>query len=175
MEGISEEEKAKLYLERLESLWNDSRKEVLQRITQRDTYFIRMSILIGATFVGTIKHAGILFVAPIIALYYSILIFHSYQIHKALASYMRDELEVKIQGLLGQDYLEYEQMFKSKNLVGVRSWMYEKLTLAISCIVGLAALFVDAKNVEIALILSSCALCSWYWHQFGKNIPSDLG
>ncbi|MBL4660668.1 MAG: hypothetical protein JKY19_09945 [Alcanivoracaceae bacterium] len=162
-----------LYLNRLEALWNESRDEIKQRILQRDNYFIRLAITLGAILIGSLKYQSIMFLLPIITLYFTILMVHSYQIHQALAKYMRDELEVKIKSLLNSDgkntYLEFEEMFYSVSLVGVRSWLSIWLPHVASIITILITSIVDVEMSGIILMIFSSLVCSIFWYYYTKN------
>lgn len=167
---MNSDEKEKLYLSRLEELWKESRDEIKQRITQRDNYFIRMSISFGIILAGSLKYEAVVFIMPIVALYFTILTVHSYQIHVALSEYMRDELEIKIQqflfpgtGAINKPYLEYEQMSSDKSLVGVRSWLCKWLPYFVSIIAIVIAFILDSTEIDKIIILSSCAICSSFW------------
>lgn len=151
MSALSEENK--LYLARLESLWQESRDEIKQRITQRDNYFIRMSITFAAIIVGTIKYKFIVFLLPIVALYFAVLLTSSYKIHDALSSYMCNELEAKIKTILigcgNSTYQEYEEMFNSIKLVGVRSWLTDYLVYLISTVSIVIAIVIGPPITEM--------------------------
>jgi len=168
MEKLGELDKEKLL--RLEALWKEARDEVRQRISQRDSFFIRMYISFAAILVATIKNDLVLIFLPFVALYFSILISHSYQIHEALASYMRNDLEVKIKALLyaakETPHVEYEEMFEKKKLVSVRAWLYDGVTYFISATTVLLA-WLLCSSFENLLAITLCSLlCCIAWFMF---------
>ncbi len=178
MSSFSDENK--LYLARLESLWQESRDEIKQRITQRDSYFIRMAITFAAIIIGTIKYKAIVFLLPIVGMYFAVLISSSYKIHHALTSYMRDELETKIKQLLidsgNNTYQEFEEMFETRSLVGVRAWLTDYLVYLVSIIAIVIAIIIGPPfnemfsfENEVLLTVFSSILSMLIWFRFASK------
>lgn len=161
-------------LARLESLWQESRTEIRLRIGQRDNYFVRLSLSLAAILVATIQFKIALVMLPMVALYFSILTAHSYQIHKALACYLREDIEPAIKEILRQDskhlYKEYEEMFAAKQLVGIRAWLYGVQTYLIAAFATLLALVSDTSWFELLVILTSALMCSYWWCDFNEGL-----
>lgn len=145
--------KESVYLDRLLSLWNESREEIRQRIRQRDLYVIQMMIAVAGVLVAsrlmkqeTSDLAWLWLTLPLPFFYYSIMSYHSYLIHKQLARYMSDSLEPKIMDVISKEsetYLEYEQFFKTENSVGVRSWLFMNIPTGIALLVMIYSVLIS--------------------------------
>lgn len=171
MENEEQNKKTKLQLERLMALWTEAREEVRQRITQRDNYFVRMILILAAIMVAVGKvHVIFMMAIPAVALYFAILTSRSYDIHRTLAKYIREELETKILKMLytedDEQHLEYETMFKQQDRVAVRVNINQITLYIISILTLLAVLFVSSSIMERGLVWVSCIVSIRVWDKW---------
>jgi len=85
----------------LEKLRDDVRDEIKKRIEQRDKYSIQLTIALGAIVAFTFRSGSsgssqALIAAPLVSIYFTVLILYSYRIHKILARYLREEIEPRL-------------------------------------------------------------------------------
>lgn len=155
--------KESVYLDRLLSLWSESREEIRQRIRQRDLYVIQMMVAVAGVLVAsrlmkqqTSDLAWLWLTIPLPFFYYSIMTYHSYLIHKQLARYLSDSLEPKIMDIISKDsetYLEYEQFFKTENSVGVRSWLFMNIPTGIALLVMIYSVMIGFVGQQHWLLI----------------------
>lgn len=89
-------------LAHFETLRQDARDEIKRRIEQRDKYSIQLSIALAAIVAVTFSTAGlraVLIAAPLVSIYFTLLVLYSYRIHHFLAKYLREEIEPELAGL----------------------------------------------------------------------------
>jgi len=80
----------------LEKLREDIRDEMKRRIEQRDKYSIQLTIAVGAIFSFALSGKVdklIIVAAPMVSLYFTVLILYSYKVHRVLSDYLRNKLE----------------------------------------------------------------------------------
>jgi hypothetical protein len=95
------EEKATAHLE---TLRQDVRDEVKKRIEQRDKYSIQLSLALAALVAVSFSTTGlraVLIAAPLVSIYFTVLILYSYRVHHVLARYLRKEIEPELARLYG--------------------------------------------------------------------------
>lgn len=147
---MTTEDKDNIKLKRLTELWQESRKEIRQRIAQRDRYVIQMMVGFVTVIAASRFVPGIWMLCPLPLYYYSIMTYHSYLIHKQLSFYMSEHLEKKIRALLKEqdfDYIEYESFFKLTGAnVGVRKWLFFGVPLLTAIVLSAVALLLVAKK-----------------------------
>lgn len=104
----------------LESIREDIRDEIKKRIEQRNRYSIQLTIALGAlTAIAFSKsdRAMVLIAAPLVSIYFTMLILYSYRIHKICAQYMRDKLEPELARLCTSDpELEWETYYSRQRV-----------------------------------------------------------
>jgi len=113
---------------------------------------------------------------PVAALFFSVLISHSYQIHVAITDYLKNDIEPKIKfityptgidtkGAAPQQHSEYEEMFKRKNLTSVRSYLYVYTPYHVSGWLLLYSIYEywNKDNTIFALVFISSVACSLIW------------
>lgn len=111
-------------LDRLDSLWKEARSEIRQRIEQRDKYSIQLTVTLAALVAVAFSKPQlnrVLLAAPLAAVYFTVLILYSYRIHRMLAKYARDVLEVEIAKALGSELeTEWESFYAKHEVPGIR-------------------------------------------------------
>lgn len=132
-----------------ESIRADIRDEMKKRIEQRDKYSIQLTItlsaIIGIAF-SKPEYRRVLLVAPMLSIYFTILISYSYRIHAVLASYLRDELEPKLAELCGTEReLEWEYYYQHHEVPGVRKSFF-LITVVVVSVLNFVYLFIVDWN-----------------------------
>ncbi len=133
---MDEEKQTKI--EHLRMLREDARDEIKRRIEQRDKYSIQLTIALGAIVAVTLSNElnRVLLVAPIVSIYFTVLILYSYQVHHILAQYLRKEIEPALAELCGTDSSkEWEIYYDKLNVPGIRRSFF-LVTLWIVCILS---------------------------------------
>ncbi len=113
-----------------ETLRQDVRDEMKRRIEQRDKYSIQLTIALGALVAVSLStgFGKALVAAPLISVYFTVLILYSYQIHYVLAKYLREEIEPGLAYLYGTPlekewetyyYYDYKKN-KKREVPGIR-------------------------------------------------------
>jgi hypothetical protein len=87
-------------LEHYDNVRNDMRDEVKRRISQRDRFGIQCFITIGALLIAATQMHWVLLTIPAIAIYYTMQIFYSYQMHDVIIAYLKNVVEKCTQSLL---------------------------------------------------------------------------
>ncbi len=110
-------------------LRDDIRGEIKTRIQQRDAYSIQLIVGLGVIFGAAFAQHGlerVLVAAPLLAMYFAMLILYSYRIHDVLVRYLRDEVEPFIAKVVTAttvatdesarwtEHLEWENWYASK-------------------------------------------------------------
>jgi hypothetical protein len=112
----------------MEVLRKDVRGEIKQRIQQRDTYSIQLTFGLGALLTIALAQPGhgfdlgkVLLAAPLITIYFTVLILYSYRLHKLLALYLRDTIEPELARLCGTPLKsEWEHFYALHAVPGIR-------------------------------------------------------
>jgi len=101
----------------LEVLRQDARDEVKRRIEQRDKYSIQLTIALGiivAVAFGSTRFDKVLIAAPLVSIYFTVLILYSYRIHGILARYLREQIEPELARICGTSpKMEWETFYSS--------------------------------------------------------------
>lgn len=107
----------------LEELRKEARDEIKRRIEQRDKYSIQLTIALASIVAVSLAtdYRKVLIVAPLVSIYFTVLILYSYQIHTVLASYLRKGIEPALSSLCGTSpELEWETFYKKYQVPGIR-------------------------------------------------------
>lgn len=108
----------------LESLRQDARLEIKSRIEQRDKYSIQLTIALAALVAVAFSRTGfrrVLLAAPLVSIYFTVLILYSYRVHSILAKYLRQALEPELAKELDVDLsLEWENFYANNAVPGIR-------------------------------------------------------
>jgi hypothetical protein len=126
----------------LERIREDVRHEIKSRIEQRDKYSIQLTIALAAIIAVAFSQAGfrrVLLAAPLVSIYFTVLILYSYRVHGILAQYLREVLEPRLAEEFGVDLgLEWENFYARNAVPGIRRtffitslWVITVLSLAI--------------------------------------------
>jgi hypothetical protein len=168
----------------LETLRADARDEIKKRIDQRDKYSIQMTIALSVVIGAAFSEQGLqraLIVAPLVAIYFSVLILYSYRVHGVLAKYLRDVLEPELARLCGTKLeFEWENFYLTQYVPGIRRkffvtalWMVSALSMAY---LGLYEMVARGKPVDrlfISILMAAGILyfvaCMWITLSLGKK------
>jgi hypothetical protein len=122
----------------LEKVREDIRDEIKKRIEQRDKYSIQLTIALSAIIALAFSkpdYSGVLIVAPLVSIYFTILIMYSYKIHRAAARYLREKIEPELAFLCGTEVsMEWETYYKKNNVPGIRHWFFLLMMIVITAI-----------------------------------------
>ena len=112
----------KIQIAHLEAIREDLRGEIKQRIVQRDTYIIQVSLGLAAVvgFASAQNKPGLVILAPLVSLYYTYLIAYSYRVHEAQTKYLREVLEPSLRSLCATANDEWETWYQAKMAPGRR-------------------------------------------------------
>lgn len=112
----------------LEALRIDVRDEIKRRIEQRDKYSIQLTIALGALVAIAFSRtdlAKVLIAAPLVSIYFTVLIMYSYSVHSVLALYLREELEPRLADLSGTPVdTEWERFYARHEVPGIRKGFF---------------------------------------------------
>jgi hypothetical protein len=154
----------------LETLRSDARDEIKRRIEQRDKFSIQLTISLGAILAVAFSKpelSRVLVAAPLVSIYFTVLILYSYRIHKVLTKYLREKLEPELASVLGSDIdLELETYYsKQKAVAGIRKtfflgalWVVTLFSLAYLYWSASSSSFVYVVDLLTAIYLVSCLL-----------------
>ena len=108
----------------LEAIRQDIRDEVKRRIEQRDKYSVQLTVSLAAIVAVAFGAPGfdkVLIAAPLISIYFTVLILYSYRVHDVLALYLREHLEPELAKRCGTPAdLEWERFYRSQAIPGIR-------------------------------------------------------
>jgi hypothetical protein len=160
----------------LEELRKEGRDEIKRRIEQRDKYSIQLTIALAAIVTiafGSTGFGKALVAAPLVSIYYTVLILYSYRIHRLLATYLREEIEPQIARLCGTPpEKEWETWYREHAEPGIRRHFFV-LALWAVCVLSVVYLLVAGGDepvfrgvfvVAAALYLAAAGLttaCFW--------------
>lgn len=133
----------------LEALRHDIRGEIKQRIEQRDRYSIQLtialSVIVGLAFSQT-GFDRALIAAPLVSIYFTILILYSYKVHGVLAGYLRDTLEPEMARRCAiPPEAEWEAHYARHEVPGIRRRFFVTTLWAVS-VLSMAYLFVSQRG-----------------------------
>jgi len=156
----------------LETLRSDVRDEIKRRIEQRDKFSIQLTISLGAILAVAFSKpelSRVLVAAPLVSIYFTVLILYSYRIHAVLTGYLREKLEPELASVVGTAIeFELETYYSKHAVAGIRKTFF----LAALWIVTLSSLaylyasaspqsFVYVVGVLAVLYLVACGLITW--------------
>jgi len=156
----------------LETLRADVRDEIKRRIEQRDKFSIQLTISLGAILAVAFSKpdlSRVLVAAPLVSIYFTVLILYSYRIHKVLTRYLREKLEPELASVIGSSTdFELETYYSKHAVAGIRKTFF----LAALWVVTLSSLaylfasesshsFVYVVDVLASLYLVTCGLITW--------------
>ncbi len=150
------EEKA---IAHLEARQQDIRDEIKRRIEQRDKYSIQLTIALGAIVAVSFSVANlgkVLITAPLVSIYFTVLILYSYQVHRLLARYLREEIETELARLCGTSpEKEWETWYTAHAhaVPGIRRWFF-LLALWFVCVASPLYLWmIEGQDPEFRMVL----------------------
>ncbi len=166
-------ENESILLKRAYKLWDEARVEIRQRVTQRDQYVTKLAVSLAAVIGASITYDKplIIAIAPIISIYFCLLIDYSYKVHQALSQYLANNIESQIKELIKTSLddqkpilEEYETMFLKKGLVGPRKLLSDYIPYSISILlVPVYCFCFNLQKEHLVIILLSSVLSSIYW------------
>jgi len=134
-----------------ETLRQDIRDEIKRRIEQRDKYSIQMTIALSALIAVSFSATGlrmVLIAAPLVSIYFTVLILYSYRVHDILAKYLREEIEPELARLCGTPpNKEWETYYKTQNVPGIRRQFF---LFALWAVYALSLLYLWLAEIEQA-------------------------
>lgn len=137
-------------LKHLEAIKQDIRDEVKKRIEQRDRYSVQLTIALGALVAIAFGPTGFgkaLVAAPLVSIYFTVLILYSYRIHRILARYLRENIEPELARLCGiSPEMEWENYYAAHAVPGIRQ-IFFICALWIVCLASLLYLWL-AQNTQ---------------------------
>lgn len=145
----------------LEVIRQDIRDEIKRRIEQRDKFSIQLTFSLGAIVAVSFSTTGfgkVLIAAPLVSIYFTMLIIYSYRLHDLLAAYLREEIEPKLARLCGTSLeIEWETYYKDKKheKPGMRRAFF-LFALWVVCIGSLVYLWLaerDQPGFKVVLIV----------------------
>jgi hypothetical protein len=144
-------------IKHLEALREDARDEIKRRIEQRDKYSIQLTIALAAIVAVSFSYpylGKVLIVAPLVTIYFTVLILYSYRIHTVLASYLRTKIEPELARLCGTPpELEWESFYIVHQVPGIRRTFFI-LMLWIVCATSLLYLWMtEGGEAEFRIVL----------------------
>lgn len=141
----------------IEVLRADVRGEIKQRIEQRDRYSVQLTLSMGAIVAFAFSKDGFrmaLVAAPLVSIYFTVLILYSYRIHTVLAHYMRDQIEPAIAKAAGTDLnMELETWYGSRAVPGIRRSFFVATLWAITGLTMAYLLLAERSNHFDELVL----------------------
>lgn len=148
------EEKA---IAHFETLRQDIRDETKRRIEQRDKYSIQLTIALGALVAVSFSwtgHGMVLIAAPLVSIYFTVLILYSYRVHGVLAKYLRKEIEPELARLCGTPpKKEWETYYKNQEVPGIRRGFF-LVALWVVCVLSLLYLWMaDSYRTDFTILL----------------------
>jgi len=109
--------------------------------------------------------------APLVSIYFTVLILYSYRIHSVLAAYLRHRLEPAIAAAAGSDpMLEWEQFYSQNAVPGIRKTFF--ITgLWVVTVTTAGYLFTSSALNTVLVTFSpivyfvACAVITWNFSQ----------
>ena len=150
-----------------EAILHDKRDEIKRRIEQRDKYSIQLTIALTAivavafsTTNFTTNFGKVLIAAPLVSIYFTVLILYSYKVQRILAEYLRCKIEPELAHLCGTSPdLEWETYYQRHAVPGIRESFF-KWALWVVCVASLIYLWIvesEHYGFKIALIITTVA------------------
>lgn len=107
----------------LEVIRSDIRDEIKRRIEQRDKYSIQLTIALGVLVAVSLStgFGKALIAAPLVSIYFTVLILYSYRVHAILAQYLREAIEPELARWCGTPpEKEWEAYYQCRAVPGIR-------------------------------------------------------
>lgn len=156
-------------LARYEAIHQELRNEIRQRIEQRDRYSIQMTVSLAAIVAISATRTDqmrdmhrVLLAAPLVSIYYTVLIQYSYAVHSVLSRQLREAIEPAIARLTGVPVeFEIENYYKTHRAPGIRRTFFMTsmwvMTVCTTLVIGLTE---SSWTMDSILVLSASLL---YW------------
>lgn len=139
----------------LEVLREDARDEIKRRIEQRDKYSIQFTIALSAAIAVAFfaDLPKVLIVAPLLSIYFTVLILYSYRMHELLAWYLRKKIEPELARLCGTPLKwEWETFCELHKVIAVRKIFFIIMPWVV-CFASLLYLWRTQDEEEFRIIL----------------------
>jgi len=107
----------------LEAIRIDIRDEIKRRIEQRDKYSIQLTIALAALVAISLStgFGKALLAAPLVSIYFTVLILYSYRVHSILARYLCEEIEPELSlRCETPSEKEWETWYQKQEVPGIR-------------------------------------------------------
>lgn len=159
-------------LAHLEILRADVRDEIKRRIEQRDKFSIQLTIALAAILAVAFSRpelTRVLIAAPLVSIYFTVLILYSYRVHGVLTTYLRGTLEPQIASTLGSAVdIELETYYAQHAVPGIRKtfflaalWVVTISSLAYLFLTEFVGPFRYILVILGAVYLFAC-ICLWW-------------
>lgn len=156
----------------LEGLRADVRDEIKRRIEQRDKYSIQLTVALAAILAVAFSKpelSRVLVAAPLVSIYFTVLILYSYRIHRVLTRYLRDVLEPELAETVGTSVeLETETYYSHHAVAGIRRsffivalWVTTTSSLVFLMLSEASGSFGYVLVVLATLYLIACGAITW--------------
>ena len=167
----------------MEKVREDIRDEIKKRIEQRDKYSIQLTIALSAIIAlasSKPDYSGVLIVAPLVSIYFTVLIMYSYEVHSTAARYLREKIEPALASLCATLVdMEWETYYleEDKKTPGIRHIFFLMMLPIISAIslvylwlsdsvkLGWVVLLVTTLMYGVSIIL----IFIWQYHGLKKD------
>ena len=159
-----------------------ARDEIKSRIEQRDKYSIQLTIALGEIIAVSFSQDDlrrVLMAAPLVSLYFVVLILYSYRVHEVLALYLKEKLEPALSQRIGTSIeLEWENFYGEHRVPGIRRQFFLGAHWVVT-LLSIAYLLATEVNwdwkfneFEIALFVVSLIyllVSAWFTVYFGRG------
>jgi hypothetical protein len=150
----------KMALSHLEKVRSDIRDEIKKRIGQRDKYSNQLTLGLGAIFSWALSNSErrlCLLAAPLVSIYFTVLILYSYRVHGVLAKYLREEIEPAIAKAAGTHLqAEWETWYSTHEIPGIRRSFFIYALWAVTLLTLGYLLFADSSNSQVMAGICFC-------------------
>lgn len=178
----------------LKEVYNDCRKEIEMRITQRDNFSIQFVTSVGVVCALALMEFKLspflFFLLPFISLFYTVQIMYSYSIHDRLHSYLINELEpeiafllkyndVKIDKLFWETYCEVDSVSNKVKFPGIRKNFFRNASIIMPSIASIMFWLVGAEkqildetcieNIAIIFFVGCTSFIIYILNKFNKR------
>jgi hypothetical protein len=163
LDPIDREYRAYIHIEALRS---DVREEIRKRIEQRDRYSMQMIVALGAIIAIAFSRPEmnrVLIVAPLVTIYFTILILYSYHLHRLLAKYLREEIEPRLSKLCGTPLeIEWEAYYRKHAVPGIRQSFFLWVTWIVCVFVSSYLIVSEWENATVIFRITLIILSTIY-------------
>jgi D-glycero-D-manno-heptose 1,7-bisphosphate phosphatase len=144
-------------------IYTDLRKEVEQRISQRDSFAIQFIVAVGALLSLGVQNNKfspfLVLLIPLITLFYALQIFYSYSIHDSICDFIKNNIEPTLASLMdvapgqAKEYLwethnTFNRKLRSQKAYGIRKGFF-KIIIFVMPVVASAIYFLLTLNKNI--------------------------